>query len=102
TFDTGRFLGVTVPLGEARTDPDGRLLVVGGFGRSDGPAGDLLTFSNNDNWFDDVSDGPVTASLELSDTGERVQAEPAWVIVAPPDFAPQVVNFVTLYDVAFQ
>jgi hypothetical protein len=101
-FDTGRFLGKSVPLGEARTDDHGRLLVVGGFGTSDGPAADLTTFANNDNWHDDVSDGPVTASVTLAGQHEAVQAEPAWVVVTPPDFAPQVVNFVTLYDVAFQ
>jgi hypothetical protein len=101
-FDTGQFLGVPVPLGDARIDGDGRLLVVGGFGRSDGPAEDLREFSNNDNWFDDVSDGFVTASVQLAGGREPVQAVAAWVIVAPPDCAPQITNFVTLYDVAFQ
>jgi hypothetical protein len=42
-FDSGRFLGVTVPLGEVRTDEEGRLLIVGGFGRSDGPRKDCET-----------------------------------------------------------
>ena len=28
-------------------------------------------------------------------------AEPAWVIVGPADFAPEIKNLVTLYDVAF-
>ena len=31
-FDSGKFLGTTVPLGELRTDPDGRLLVLGELG----------------------------------------------------------------------
>lgn len=101
-FDSGQFLGVTVPLGEVRTDQVGRLSVVGGFGRSDGPPEDLRTFSNNNRWFDDISDGPVRASITLSNSGETVEAEPAWVVVAPPDFAPPITNFVTLYDVAFQ
>lgn len=101
TFDDGQFLSVTVPLGEARTDDDARLVFVGGFGRSEGPAEDLRDFSNNDNWFDDVCDGPVTASVELPGR-EPVQAAPAWLVVAPPDFAPQITNFVTLFDVAFQ
>ena len=102
TFDGGRFLGIDVPLGQALVDADSRLLVVGGTGRSDGPPGDLQHFANNDNWFDDVSDGVVTASVEVSDGREPVQAAAAWTIVAPPDFAPQITNFVTLYDVAFQ
>lgn len=100
-FDTGRFRGRPVPLGEAGTDDDGRLVVVGGFGRSDGAAEDLTTFSNNDNWIDDVSDGPVTASIDLPGHGP-VEATPAWAVVAPPDFAPGITNFVTLHDVAFQ
>jgi len=28
--------------------------------------------------------------------------EPAWVIVAPPDFAPQIENVVSLYDVVYE
>src|ERR1700736_6791323 len=30
-FDTGRFMGIPVPLGEIQTDANGRLLVLGGF-----------------------------------------------------------------------
>jgi hypothetical protein len=33
-FDTGSFLGTQVPLGEIKTDEAGRLLVLGGFGKS--------------------------------------------------------------------
>jgi hypothetical protein len=102
TFHGGRFLGTEVPLGQALVDADSRLLVVGGVGRSDGPPDDLKNFANNDNWFDDVSDGVVMASVEVSGAREPVQAAAAWMIVAPPDFAPQITNFVTLYDVAFQ
>jgi L-lysine epsilon oxidase-like protein len=101
-FDSGRFLGAPVALGEAQTDADGRLVVVGGFGTSSGPPEELVTFSNNDRWRDDISDGPVRASVTLAGSAEPVQAEPAWVVVAPPDFAPAITNFVTLYDVAFQ
>ena len=99
-FDTGRFLGRTVALGGVQVDRDGRLVVLPGSGRSEGPPGDLH-FANNDGWFDDVSDGPVTASVRV---GRRraVEAVPAWVIAAPPDFAPQITNFVTMYDVGFQ
>lgn len=100
-FDTGRFLGQDVDLGSATTDQDGRLVIVGGFGRSDGPAADLQHFSNNDNWFDDMSDGPVTASVQLTGR-DTIDASPAWLIVAPPDFAPLITNLVTLHDIAFQ
>src|SRR5260370_29431737 len=34
SFETGTFLGSIVPLGEMRTDRQGRLLVLGGFGNS--------------------------------------------------------------------
>jgi len=104
-FDSGTFLGTKVPLGEMRTDPDGRLVVLGGMGNSGvSPAGTRAPidhFANNDNWFDDMSDGPVTATVKVG-TRRPVAATPAWVIAAPPDFAPGITNFVTLYDVAFQ
>lgn len=65
-------------------------------GSTDGAG--LIHFANNPNWFDNTSDGPVQATVILSD-GTRVPADPAWVLVAPPDFAPAVTNVVTLYDV---
>lgn len=37
SFDTGTFMGNRVPLGGMRTDSDGRLLVLGGFGHSASP-----------------------------------------------------------------
>jgi hypothetical protein len=86
-------------LGELRTDRFGRLLVLGGFGHSgslsEPPA--LTDYANNDGWWDDISDGPVRATVELA-TGEVVEVKPAWVIVAPPAYAPQIGNLVTLYD----
>jgi hypothetical protein len=33
-FDTGKFMGIKVPLGELRTDDAGRLIFLGGFGHS--------------------------------------------------------------------
>src|ERR1044072_1655765 len=61
-FDTGRFMGTPVYLGELRTDADGRLVVLGGHGKSASHTGTrAVTFANNDGWHDDVSDGPVTA-----------------------------------------
>ncbi|XUL87631.1 LodA/GoxA family CTQ-dependent oxidase [Streptomyces galilaeus] len=100
-FDTGTFLGTPVPLGELRTDETGRLLVLGGFGHSASvePANPLTNYANNDNWFDDTSDGPVTATVTVG-RGRTIPVTPAWVLVAPPDFAPDTSNLVTLYDVA--
>ncbi|MFF4834863.1 LodA/GoxA family CTQ-dependent oxidase [Streptomyces sp. NPDC001315] len=100
-FDTGTFLGTPVTLGELRTDEAGRLLVLGGFGRSESVKrhNPVVHYANNDYWFDDTSDGPVTATVTVGG-GRAVPVTPAWVIVAPPDFAPDVTNLVTLYDVA--
>lgn len=88
-------------LGEARTDDRGRLLVLAGFGHSGSSLAEPMigNYANNDGWFDDTADGPVTATLVMSD-GSRIPVdEPAWVIAAAPSYAPQVGNVVTLYDV---
>lgn len=102
-FDTGQFLGKKVPLGEIRTDAEGRLLVLGGFGHSFSPTGATIhTFANNDGWHDDVSDGPVTATVRLNGAVAPVIADPAWVIVGPPDFAAGIDASTTLYDTLLQ
>ena len=90
-----------VPLGELRTDMQGRLLVLGGAGRSDSvPAGlPINSFANNPDWYDDVSDGPVDAELTFPD-GRTENVVGGWVVVAPPDFAPGIQAIATLYDVA--
>ena len=105
-------------IGELRTDTDGRLLVIGGKGwaRSEnstapatagqppveptlGPA-----YANNDGWFDDVGDGPVTATVTYKKGKEpapgttQLDALGAWVLVGPPDYAPNVRAVVSLYD----
>jgi len=98
----GTFQGLDVPLGHLLTDREGRLIVLGGFGasRSVRPL-PLEDFVNNDGWCDDVSDGPVRATIQLNGSSDRIDAEPAWVIVAPPDFAPEIESVVTLYDVVY-
>jgi hypothetical protein len=99
----GQFLGTPVALGEVRTDAAGHLLVLGGFGLASSPANQPLThFANNDGWHDDVSDGPVTATVTLKGTGKTIQSMGAWVICAPPDFAPAIGNVITLYDTLLQ
>ena len=88
-------------LGELRTDSKGRLLVLGGHGKSASsvtPPAPLLKYANNDTWFDDISDGPVTARVKLK-SGKTVTVQaPAWVLVGPPDFAPEIRSVVSLYD----
>ncbi|MFG3225538.1 LodA/GoxA family CTQ-dependent oxidase [Kitasatospora sp. NPDC048194] len=96
-FDTGTFMGEPVYLGELRTDDSGRLVFLGGRGASasaDGKPAD--TFANNDGWHDDVSDGPVTAEVSIG--GRPIPVEPAWVVTAPPSYAPELTSVRTMYD----
>jgi hypothetical protein len=90
-------------LGGLRTDDESRLIVLGGFGcsganRHPPTIGD---YANNDGWWDDTSDGPVTATIVLDDGREITVDHPAWAVVAPPRYAPQLLNVVTLYDTMF-
>ena len=102
-FDTGMFYDVKVPLGEMRMEAKGQLLVLGGFGKSGSHKNEPLnTFANNNGWYDDISDGPVTATIKLKGTNKFKAVIPAWVICPPPDFAPPIGNVVTLYDTLLQ
>jgi hypothetical protein len=86
-----------------RTDRDQNLLVLGGFGFSSSPTNKPLpSFYTNPGWHDDVSDGPVTARVRHADGSPDTVAAPAWVMVGPPDFAPDVQGVVTLYDIMEQ
>ena len=98
-FEGGQFQGVPVTLGQLRTDEDGHLLVLGGAGHSDSvePVAKIKSSYNNTGWFDDTSDGPVSAKVTLPD-GRVLDAEPAWVLVAPPNFAPAITNLVSLHE----
>jgi len=108
-FDSGqiKFSGApvtTVPLGEIRSDDENHLLVLGGYGKSASPAGTALDgyFWASDDWYDDVSDGPVTATVKLRADNSMPAVAGAWVIVAPPKFAPHQESVITLYDRLFQ
>lgn len=101
----GTIRGRDINIGEARTDHRGRLVVLGGFGEAwswetSPPAlGDYL---NNPTWYDDMADGPVDAVLEHADGSPVAEAVVgAWVLVGPPDFAPDIAPIVSLYDVMF-
>ncbi|MDC3962206.1 LodA/GoxA family CTQ-dependent oxidase [Polyangium jinanense] len=97
-------------LGQLRTDDEGRLIVLGGQGKAGSntatPA-PLPSYANNDGWFDDISDGPVTATVTIQDGNGSTREIPvdgaggAWVLVGPPDFAPDVTSAVTLYDILY-
>jgi len=104
-------------------DEHHRLLVLGGHGNSGSFKSGfgepkITAYANNDGWFDDTSDGPVTATLSikvLKVDGEDPAVPfpapvtvpvdvPAWVLVGYPRYAPQLVDIITMeetiYDVA--
>jgi L-Lysine epsilon oxidase N-terminal/L-lysine epsilon oxidase C-terminal domain len=110
-------------LGEIMSNPQGnfgRLVVLGGLGNSGSIRKGLgepviRAFANNDGWFDDISDGPVTAQLVVNVTAIDNHPVPpdsfnqatvavdksAWVITGYPRYAPQIVDIVTLDDVVY-
>jgi hypothetical protein len=104
----------------ARQDGYNRLIVLGGYGHSGsyktefgGPM--IRQFANNDGWFDDTADGPVSAQLaykvlsvdgrppdpKTPSSGLAAVQVPAWVIVGYPRYAPQIVDIVTMDDVVY-
>ncbi|HYF44631.1 MAG TPA: LodA/GoxA family CTQ-dependent oxidase, partial [Acidimicrobiales bacterium] len=100
----GAFQGTPVYLGELRTDDAGRLIFLGGCGVSASPTGAPIfpkekkyPFINADGWYDDASDGPVTVEVSVGGRPVPVDA-PAWVVTAPPNYAPEAVGIRTLYD----
>ncbi|MGK7923699.1 MAG: LodA/GoxA family CTQ-dependent oxidase [Spirulina sp.] len=96
-FDKGKFFDKPVYLGELRTDEWGRLLVLGGRGVSASKDGQqATTFANNDGWHDDTSDGPIAATVQFE--GRSIPVDPAWVVVAPPNYGPQQKSVRTMYD----
>jgi hypothetical protein len=86
-------------LGRATMEPDGRLVFLSAFGEAahTSDAKPIDEYANNDGWFDDMSDGQIRAFVTFAD-GHTEEAEPAWVLVGPPDFAPGIGNAVSLYD----
>ena len=95
---------VNFVLGTATTDDRGLLIVMGGFGESKSPVGaDLAAgdFADHDGWYDDVSDGLISATVKLKDATQPAVAA-AWLIVAPPKYAPGLQSIVSLYDTLYQ
>lgn len=98
-LEGGKIKDQPVSLGELQTDEKGRLLVLGGKGHSASliPDNPVTDFANNDNWHDDTSDGTINATVIFTG-GKELIADPAWVLVTPPKFAPNHYNLVSLYD----
>ncbi len=98
-FDTGTFFGKPVSLGELRTDETGRLLFFGGEGHSASKDNTPpTTFANNEGWHDDTSDGVVRATVSIN--GKKLEAVPAMVAVAPPNYGHGLFGAITMNDVA--
>lgn len=62
----------------------------------------MTDFANNHAWHDDIADGPVRATVTRPGESPVAVHHPAWVLVAPPDFAPSVDATVSLFDIARQ
>ncbi len=100
-FEGGAFFEKRVYLGEIRTDEMGRLILLGGHGDSSSHNDEPLSgATNNDGWHDDVADGPVIATVRID--GQQLVVTGAWIIVAPPNYAPGIRALVTGYDLALQ
>ena len=115
-FDDGTISGtsngtvneIKVDLGELRTDEKGRLIFLGGLGKSASfNKTDLKTFANNDGWYDDTSDGPIEAKVTLPDgcvLNTHDTNGGAWVATAPTNFAvgirPSTTGYSLLLNVA--
>lgn len=64
---------------------------------------DLNTdFADNSNWYDDICDGRITATIKSKDGKTEYQLtdseSAAWVASAPPDYAPQIQPISTMFD----
>lgn len=86
-------------LGDLRTNDKGQLIVLGGFGHAGGNE-PLTSYGGSDSWHDDISDGPVYCTVSFTNGDADVNLK-AWVIVASPDFAPEIVNISNLSDTMF-
>lgn len=102
-LEGGEFMGEPVSLGELRTDGKGRLLFLSGLGKSGSPDRkkvyedqDPDSFNNADGWYDDISDGPVRAAVTIK--GRPIPVESAWVFVGPPNYAPDLISWRTMYE----
>ena len=99
-LDDGTFWGRSVYLGELRTDAEGHLIFLGGKGAAGAFRADTraLTFANNPGWHDDLCDGPVRATVTFPGQAP-IEAEPGYVSVTPPNYAPGLFGLVTMDDV---
>ena len=57
---------------------------------------DSDAFGNAADWHDDICDGPVDAVVRVD--GVEIPTDGAWVVTAPPNYAPDLKSWRTLYD----
>lgn len=68
-----------------------------------------IDFADNSNWYDDICDGRVTATLTPLDKDGTTKAgvspvtlddarSAAWIVTAPPNYAPQIDPLSTMFD----
>lgn len=108
-------------LGEIKVyeqDKNSRLIVLGGYGNSGSSkqgVGEpsVQAYANNEGWFDDSSDGPVTAQIQykplkidgqppINPSPQVINVEdPAWCIVGYPRYAPEIVDVITMDDLVY-
>jgi len=104
TFANGKYefggKSTEVPLGEAHTDNAGHLIVVAGFGTSASLDNAGISGFDSPSWYDDVCDGPVNATIVVG--GTPFNAAGAWVLSAPPHYAPRIHSVTSLHDVIRQ
>jgi len=93
-------------------DDSVRLVILGGYGNSGSTKTPVITsFVNNDGWFDDISDGPVTAKISfeydavsydgdkkvvMPTSGSMDVQVPAWCVVGYPRYVPQMEDMITM------
>jgi len=95
-----------------KQEDSSRLIVLGGDGNSGSTKTPVIeSFVNNDGWFDDISDGPVTATIHYTydmvtyDGDKEVLVPtpgsmdvqiPAWVVVGYPRYVPEMEDMITM------
>ncbi|MEM9463193.1 MAG: LodA/GoxA family CTQ-dependent oxidase [Myxococcota bacterium] len=91
--------------GQIRERYKGTLIVYAGDGASASlnPSDLNTNFADNSNWYDDICDGRVTATLTAKDGSEPTKTlddarSAAWLVTAPPNYAPQIDPLATMFD----
>ncbi|HEY0468943.1 MAG TPA: LodA/GoxA family CTQ-dependent oxidase, partial [Polyangiaceae bacterium] len=88
-----------VPFGELRSDDQGRLVFLGGFGTTGAIPGNnppIPSTSEDPYWYDDLCEGRITATFHFAGHDQTIHA---WALIAPPRSRPHEPPVPSLYDV---